>query len=74
MLQAFTHEENWGIARGLFPTTVFCNDTLMEYVIDRLLMPAFSTAKMRDMFDDMLDIAQQMVTKWERYGFYKDKI
>lgn len=41
-------------------------DVLIRFV-DRLLMPAFSTAKVRDMFDDMVDIAQQMVQKWERY-------
>lgn len=29
-------------------------------------MPAFSTAKVRDMFYDMVDIASQMITKWER--------
>ena len=29
-------------------------------------MPSFSTAKVRDMFDDMMDICEQMVTKWER--------
>ena len=29
-------------------------------------MPAFSTAKVRDMFDDMVDICDQMVKKWER--------
>ena len=29
-------------------------------------MPSFSTAKVRDMFDDMVDICEQMVTKWER--------
>ena len=33
---------------------------------DRLLMPSFSTAKVRDMFDDMADICEQMITKWER--------
>lgn len=33
---------------------------------DRLLMPAFSTAKVRDMFGDMTDIASQMLTKWEK--------
>ncbi|RPD61291.1 bifunctional P-450:NADPH-P450 reductase [Lentinus tigrinus ALCF2SS1-6] len=37
-------------------------------IAHRLLMPAFSTAKVRDMFDDMVDIASQMVTKWERFG------
>ena len=29
-------------------------------------MPSFSTAKVRDMFDDMVDICDQMVKKWER--------
>ena len=29
-------------------------------------MPSFSTAKVRDMFDDMADICEQMITKWER--------
>ena len=33
---------------------------------DRLLMPSFSTARVRDMFDDMVDICEQTVTKWER--------
>ena len=30
-------------------------------------MPAFGTAAIRDMFDDMVDIASQLVLKWERY-------
>ncbi|MFO0621050.1 MAG: cytochrome P450 [Polyangia bacterium] len=34
----------------------------------RLLMPAFSPSAMRDYFDDMVDIADQMLTKWERLG------
>lgn len=34
----------------------------------RLLMPAFGPAAMRNYFDDMLDIADQMFTKWERLG------
>lgn len=29
-------------------------------------MPVFSTAKVRDMFPDMIDIASQMLAKWER--------
>ncbi|KAH9899295.1 fatty acid hydroxylase [Cubamyces lactineus] len=37
-------------------------------IAHRLLMPAFSTAKVRDMFSDMYDIASQMITKWERFG------
>jgi cytochrome P450/NADPH-cytochrome P450 reductase len=34
----------------------------------RLLMPAFGPAAMRNYFDDMLDIADQMLTRWERFG------
>ena len=34
----------------------------------RLLMPAFGPAAMRDTFDDMLEIADQMLTKWARLG------
>jgi cytochrome P450/NADPH-cytochrome P450 reductase len=34
----------------------------------RLLMPAFGPAAMRGYFDDMLDIADQMFTRWERFG------
>lgn len=33
---------------------------------DRLLMPAFGTASIRDMFPDMLDLASQLTLKWER--------
>ena len=29
-------------------------------------MPAFGTAAIREMFDDMYDIASQLVLKWER--------
>lgn len=31
-------------------------------------MPAFGPANVRNMFDDMLDIASQMLLKWERFG------
>src|SRR4029453_17831555 len=34
----------------------------------RVLMPAFGPAAMRNYFDDMLDIADQMLTRWERLG------
>lgn len=29
-------------------------------------MPAFGTAAIREMFDDMVDIASQLVLKWDR--------
>lgn len=34
----------------------------------RLLMPAFGPIGMRGMFDQMLDIADQMLIRWERFG------
>ncbi|MCS7483530.1 bifunctional cytochrome P450/NADPH--P450 reductase [Umezawaea endophytica] len=37
-------------------------------VAHRLLMPAFSAVAMRDYFPAMLDIADQMFTRWERFG------
>lgn len=37
-------------------------------IAHRLLMPAFGTASIRDMFPDMLDLASQLVLKWERFG------
>ncbi|OCH86500.1 cytochrome P450 [Obba rivulosa] len=37
-------------------------------IAHRLLMPAFSTAAVRGMYDDMMDIASQLIAKWERFG------
>ncbi|MFJ7206682.1 cytochrome P450 [Streptomyces sp. NPDC098789] len=37
-------------------------------VAHRLLMPAFGPGAMRDCFPAMLDIADQMLTRWERFG------
>ena len=34
----------------------------------RLLMPAFGPMGLRSMFGRMLDIAEQMMTRWERFG------
>jgi cytochrome P450/NADPH-cytochrome P450 reductase len=34
----------------------------------RLLMPAFGPIGIRGMFDQMLDIADQMLVRWERFG------
>ena len=34
----------------------------------RLLMPAFGPIGMRGMYDRMVDIAEQLVTRWERFG------
>ncbi|KFZ01289.1 hypothetical protein V500_00823 [Pseudogymnoascus sp. VKM F-4518 (FW-2643)] len=42
-------------------------------VAHRVLMPAFGPLSMRDMFDEMHDIASQLVVKWARFG-RKEKI
>ncbi|MCJ1281918.1 hypothetical protein MMC26_001241 [Xylographa opegraphella] len=34
----------------------------------RILMPAFGPMAIRSMYDEMLDIATQLVSKWARYG------
>ena len=34
----------------------------------RILMPAFGPAALRDMFDGMVDISEQLLLKWERFG------
>jgi cytochrome P450/NADPH-cytochrome P450 reductase len=34
----------------------------------RILMPVFGPAALRDMFDSMIDIAEQLLLKWERQG------
>ncbi|KAG8833355.1 hypothetical protein FRC17_010824 [Serendipita sp. 399] len=37
-------------------------------VAHRILVPAFSPANIKGMFGDMMDVASQLVLKWERYG------
>ena len=44
----------------------FNNDRQIHFT-DRLLMPAFGTGAIYDMFPAMEDIVSQLVTKWERY-------
>lgn len=38
----------------------------------RLLMPAFGTMAMKDYFPQMLDIAEQLMVRWERFGPRQD--
>ncbi|KAH8103110.1 fatty acid hydroxylase [Cristinia sonorae] len=54
-----------GIFDGLF--TAYSDEPNWG-IAHRLLMPVFNTASIRAMFDDMLDIASQLVLKWERFG------
>ncbi|MFC9489584.1 cytochrome P450, partial [Streptomyces hydrogenans] len=44
------------------------NDEPNWAVAHRLLMPAFGSLSMKDYFPQMLDIAEQMLTRWERFG------
>ncbi|PVH93311.1 cytochrome P450 [Periconia macrospinosa] len=37
-------------------------------VAHRILMPIFGPVKIREMFNQMVDIAQQLCLKWSRYG------
>ncbi|KAF9263923.1 bifunctional P-450/NADPH-P450 reductase [Marasmius fiardii PR-910] len=37
-------------------------------IAHRLLMPAFSTLAIRDMLEDMRDLCDQLLLKWERFG------
>ncbi|XMA17494.1 hypothetical protein WAI453_010285 [Rhynchosporium graminicola] len=59
-----------GISDGLF--TAYPGEHNWE-VAHRVLMPAFGPLSIRSMFDEMHDIASQMVVKWARFG-PKDKI
>ncbi|KAI0805964.1 cytochrome P450 [Irpex lacteus] len=40
-----------------------------NYIIaNRILLPRFGMGSIRDMFPDMMDIASQLILKWERFG------
>ncbi|MEM9775704.1 MAG: cytochrome P450, partial [Chloroflexota bacterium] len=53
------------IGNGLF--TAQTNDPEWG-IAHRVLMPTFGPAGIRDMYDGMLDIAEQMMVRWERFG------
>ena len=38
----------------------------LTLITDRLLMPCFGAANVHNMFDDMMDIVNQLILKWER--------
>ncbi|TVY39678.1 Bifunctional cytochrome P450/NADPH--P450 reductase [Lachnellula occidentalis] len=59
-----------GVGDGLF--TAQLGEHNWE-VAHRVLMPAFGPLAIRNMFDEMMDIATQMVVKWARFGS-KEKI
>ena len=59
-----------GVEDGLF--TAYHGEHNWE-VAHRTLMPAFGPLRIRDMFDEMHDIASQLVIKWARFGG-KEKI
>lgn len=66
LFTAYKDEPGWAIARKISPSSQHRASLPNIHDTDRLLMPAFGTASIRDMFPDMLDIAQQLVLKWER--------
>ncbi|CAE6437657.1 unnamed protein product, partial [Rhizoctonia solani] len=41
-------------------------------IAHRILMPAFGPLSIKGMFDDMVDVASQLVLKWERFGPHHD--
>ncbi|KAG8832855.1 hypothetical protein FRC17_000510 [Serendipita sp. 399] len=67
LFTAYHGEPNWAIARESTSTNIQgkANGTRL---LDRILTPAFSPANIKGMFGDMIDIASQLVLKWERYG------
>ncbi|KAK1019939.1 hypothetical protein LTR54_000583 [Friedmanniomyces endolithicus] len=54
-----------GIHDGLFTAQ---NDEENWGLAHRILVPAFGPLNITGMFDDMKDIASQLVLKWARYG------
>lgn len=62
LFTAHDGERAWGIARGW----LLCLTLSWKLILaDRILMPAFGPAKIRGMFPGMMDIASQLLTKWE---------
>ncbi|ESK91468.1 cytochrome p450 [Moniliophthora roreri MCA 2997] len=53
------------VGDGLFTAQ---NDEHNWGLAHRLLMPAFSTMAIRDMLEDMRDLCDQLLLKWERFG------
>ncbi|KAI9048833.1 hypothetical protein LZ554_007664 [Drepanopeziza brunnea f. sp. 'monogermtubi'] len=54
-----------GVSDGLF--TAHTHEHNWE-VAHRVLMPAFGPINIRSMFDEMHDVASQLVVKWARFG------
>ncbi|EME89186.1 uncharacterized protein MYCFIDRAFT_27347 [Pseudocercospora fijiensis CIRAD86] len=55
-----------GGSKGLF--TAESEETMDWQLAHRILMPAFGPLAIQDMFDEMHDIASQLVLKWARLG------
>ncbi|KAK5112785.1 hypothetical protein LTR85_011119 [Meristemomyces frigidus] len=65
IVQAALGELRNGIGDGLFTAQ---NHEHNWGVAHRVLVPAFGPLNIASMFDDMKDIASQLVLKWARYG------
>lgn len=55
-----------GIGDGLF--TAYGPEEKNWGIAHRVLMPAFGPLSIRNMFDEMHDIAKQLLMKWARHG------
>jgi cytochrome P450/NADPH-cytochrome P450 reductase len=65
LFTAFLDEPNWGIARKTLSVLPLTKLTRRP---DRVLMPAFGPTSIRGMWDDMVDICDQLTVKWARFG------
>ena len=63
--RAHTDNKYWGIARK-YCSWVGAAAIQLTRFLDRMLMPVFGAAAIRDMFPAMEDVISQLVDKWER--------
>ena len=70
LFTAYDGEPNWAIARQCSNSHLLSSALSSHHAppADRILMPAFNPGNIKGMFDDMFDIATQLVFKWERFG------
>ncbi|KAJ5124323.1 uncharacterized protein N7515_008148 [Penicillium bovifimosum] len=66
MVSAGLHEIRNGVHDGLFTANYPGEENWA--IAHRILVPAFGPLMIRGMFDEMYDIAQQLVLKWARIG------
>lgn len=65
LLRLASRRKTTGTSR-VSPSNIAAAKPYLCFILDRILMPAFSALNVHDMFDDMMDIISQLVLKWER--------